>query len=85
MSEMDSPDTISNTELQQRTNQVSVTEEWRWTGRNPKYKKHDDFTGQALSWRGVGQERPGRKTFKGDTKRLEKHIKVLKVLKRGDE
>ena len=58
------PETISNTELWERTNQVPVRDDitqrkWRWIGHTLR-KPEDCITRQALTWNPQGSRKRGR-------------------------
>ncbi|MGL5901241.1 MAG: reverse transcriptase domain-containing protein [Cetobacterium sp.] len=76
------PDTISNEELWQRTNQIPAEEEikkrrWRWIGHTLR-KPANNITKQALQWNPQGKRKRGRprNTWRRD---LEADIKTMGV------
>ena len=76
------PDTISNTELWQRTNQLPAEEEikkrrWRWIGHTLR-KPPNNIIRQALTWNPQGKRKRGRpkNTWRRD---LEADTKTMKM------
>ena len=76
------PNTISNEELWQKTNQKKITDQiktrkFRWLGHTLR-KQQDDITKQALRWNPQGQRRRGRPRLTWRRK-LEKELKELNL------
>ncbi|VDP42347.1 unnamed protein product [Schistosoma margrebowiei] len=76
------PDTISNNQLWERTNQIPVEEEirkkcWKWIEHILR-KAHNCVTRQALTWNPQGQRKRGRPK---NTRRREMEIDMRKINK----
>ena len=83
------PNTITNTELWQRTNQKTVEEEitgrkWKWIGHTLR-KSDNDITKEALEWNPQGKRKRGRprntwrRSVLSEAKRIGKTWNELKV------